>query len=244
MFYIIYIAVIVFALYLIFHDRPEGDGERRREQKRPTSTYRPENPGRVPQVPLEPESPMPKPLEPARPIEPERPAQRAFPADPVRPVVRPVTPVEPAKPVRTFDPFRPAVPERELSWEYLDALEYDEDIDGDTVETEVTGMRYYCTLADLGPVNGYVQPEPDNPHDPDAQVVVRADGKKLGYIPKNALEEYLEFNPEGLTCPFAGYVKVTRQGYLWAEILVALPESREFVESELTDYLESGQPEG
>ena len=109
MFYIIYIAVIVFALYLIFHDRPEGDGERRREQKRPRSTYRPESPGRVPQVPYPSESPMPKPLEPAKPI------------DPVRPVVRPVTPVEPAKPVRTYDPFRPAGPERELSWGYLSA---------------------------------------------------------------------------------------------------------------------------
>jgi len=238
MFYIIYIAVIVFALYLIFHDKPEGDGERRRAQKRPTSTYRPENPGRVPQVPLTPESPMPKPLEPAKPI------------DPVRPSVRPVTPVEPAKPVRTFDPFRPAGSERELSWGYLEGLEYDEGCgwgvgpDMDTMRTEITGMRYHCSLSDVGPVNGFVKPEPENPHDPNAQVVVRADGKVLGYIPRTALPDYGDFNRRGLTCPFAGRVEVTRQGYLWAEILVALPVSREFVEEELTDYLESGQPEG
>ncbi len=34
MFYVIYIAVIVFALYLIFHDRPEGEGQRRKPQAR------------------------------------------------------------------------------------------------------------------------------------------------------------------------------------------------------------------
>ena len=222
MFYIIYIAVIVFALYLIFHDRPEGERKRRREPERPQR----------PSMPYQPESPMPKPLEPAKQI------------DPVRPVVRPVTPVEPAKPVRTFDPFRPAGPERELSWGYLDALEYDEGCgwgvgpDMDTMRTEITGMRYHCSLADVGPVNGFVKPEPENEHDPNAQVVVRADGKVLGYIPRTALPDYGDFNRRGLTCPFAGYVKVSRQGYLWADILVALPTGRDFVESALTAYLE------
>ena len=225
MFYIIYIAVIVFALYLIFHDRPEGDGERRREQRRPTGTYRPENPGRVPQMPprpVMPESPMPKPLEPARPIGPERPA-------------RPLAP--------TVDPFATGR-ERLLSWGYLSSLEYDEGCgwgvgpDMDTMHTEITGMRYHCSLADVGPVNGFVKPEPDNPHDPNAQVVVRADGKVLGYIPKVALPDYANFNRRGMTCPFAGYVKVSRQGYLWADILVALPTGRSFVESALAAYLE------
>ena len=193
MFFIIYFAVIVFALYLIFHDRPKVP--ERREPQRPQAPQVPQTPVR-PQAPAVPEVVMPK------------------------PEVR-----------------------RSLSWTYLDALEMDEELDGDSLETEVTGMRYYCTLADLGPVNGYVKPEPENPHDPEAQVVIRADGKKLGYIPREALEEYGEFNPEGLVCPFAGYVKVTRQGYLWADILVALPAGREFVEEELTDYLELEQPE-
>ena len=224
MFYVIYIAVIVFALYLIFHDRPKGDGERRKEKRKPQA--------RVSWKPEQQVSPMPKPLEPAKPI------------DPVRPVVRPVTPVEPAKPVRTYDPFRPAASERELSWGYLDALEYDEGCswgvgpDMDTMRTEITGMRYHCTLADVGPVNGFVKPEPENEHDPNAQVVVRADGKVLGYIPRTALPDYGNFNRQGLTCPFAGYIKVTRQGYLWADILVALPTNRSFAESALTAYLE------
>ena len=217
MFYVIYIAVIVFALYLIFHDRPEGDGARRKPQAR--VNWRPEQ-----QAPVRPQA-----------------QQRV--AEPRVAQPRPARPARPVAP--TADPF--AV-QRDLSWTYLSSLEYDgeygrgEGAEADLMHTEITGMRYHCSLADLGPVNGFVKPEPENPHDPEAQVVVRADGKVLGYIPRVALPEYLNFNPAGLICPFAGYVKVTRQGSLWAEILVALPVSREFVEEELTDYLELEQP--
>lgn len=70
-------------------------------------------------------------------------------------------------------------------------------------------------------------------------MVIRADGKKLGYIPHAALDEYEDFNEDDLTCPFAGRIKITRQGYIWADILVALPESMEFVLEELTAYVET-----
>ena len=144
----------------------------------------------------------------------------------------PQTPQSPA-------PARREPGERELSWSYLYKLEYDESLVGDVMETEVTGMRHYCSLADLGPVNGIIQPEPENPHDPSAQVVIRADGKKLGYIARNTLPEYQNFNPTNAVCPFAGYVKVTRQGYIWADILVAIPTDRDYVKDELTAFLDS-----
>lgn len=131
-----------------------------------------------------------------------------------------------------------STPERELSWTYLYSLKYVEDICGDTMETEITGMRYYCTLSDIGPVNGTVRPEPENPHDTRAQVVIRADGKKLGYIPRYALDEYEEFNEDNLVCPFAGKVRVDPNGFIHADILVALPESLDFVKEELSGYLE------
>lgn len=107
------------------------------------------------------------------------------------------------------------------------------------METEITGMRYYCTMADVGLVNGTVRPEPGNPHDVRAQVVIRADGKKLGYIPRRDLDEYEDFNDDDLVCPFAGEVKVDPNGYMHANILVALPESLKFVKEELTEYLKS-----
>ena len=128
-------------------------------------------------------------------------------------------------------------PRRTLTWTYLAAVEYDEDLPEMTMETEVTGMRYYCSLADVGPVNGIVRPEPDNPHDARAQVVIRADGKKLGYIPRYALDEYENFNEYGHVCPFAGTVTVDNNGYMLAFILVALPVSPTFVKEELTGYV-------
>ena len=129
-------------------------------------------------------------------------------------------------------------PQRTLTWTYLYGLEYDEHLPEETMETEVTGMRYYCSLADVGPVNGIIRPEPDNPHDPRAQVVIRADGKKLGYIPRYALDEYENFNDHNVVCPFAGTVSVDNKGYMMAFILVTLPVSREFVKEELTGYMD------
>ena len=105
------------------------------------------------------------------------------------------------------------------------------------METEVTGMRYYCSLADVGPVNGIVRPEPGNVHDRRAQVVIRADGKKLGYLPRYALDEYENFNVDNLECPFAGTVNVDKNGYMLAFILIALPVSPDFVKQELIGYV-------
>lgn len=220
MFYVIYILVIAFALYLIFHDRFGEEGQRKSLSSGPSAhTIPPEA-----QTPIPPAPERPDPL-PGKPnTVPTNPAPRIVPPAPARPTVPTYVVQEPG--------------ERELSWSYLYKLEYDEALVGDVMETEVTGMRHYCTLADLGPVNGIIQPEPENPHDPQAQVVIRSDGKKLGYIARNALPEYQNFNPTNAVCPFAGRVKVTRQGYLWAEILVALPMDRDFVKEELTAYME------
>jgi hypothetical protein len=150
---------------------------------------------------------------------------------------RPETPAPSRTPSRTPTPTPavkpPVVPNRGLSWTYLYNLKYDDRLSGDVMETQITGMRYYCGLADVGPVNGIIRPEPTNPHDPRAQMVVRADGKKLGYIPRYALPEYEDFNPDNHVCPFVGQVTVDRKGYMNADIFVALPKSREFVKEEL-----------
>lgn len=234
MFYVIYFAVIVFALYLIFHDRQKGEGAVRKKSGRPATTYRPEQQGPVPQTPVR---PVAKPLDEAQ----SRPVRHTAPnPDPI-PRKPSTVPQNPAPRIARPAAARPAastydlgtVLGKTLSWSFLNALRYDERLDGCTLDTEVTGMRYYCSFSDLGPVNGVVRPEPTNPNDPRAQVVIRADGKKIGYIPKTALPEYESFNPDKLVCPFVGEVKVTRQGYMWADILVALPKSPEFVKGAL-----------
>ncbi len=123
-----------------------------------------------------------------------------------------------------------------LSWGYLDSLKYDKDLLDEVMETEIVGLRYYCMPSDRGLVNGTVRPEPDNPHDPRAQVVIRADGKKLGYLPMKSHDEYEDFNYTNCICPFAGEITIDKKGYMHAEILVALPQSKFFVKERLATY--------
>ena len=164
--------------------------------------------------------------------------ERRITVAPEQPTPKPKPQPQPQpKPQPKPAPEQKAEPRRTLTWTYLEGLEYDENQPEDTMETEVTGMRYYCSLADVGLVNGIIRPEPDNPHDAHAQVVIRADGKKLGYLPRYALNEYENFNPDNLVCPFAGSVSVDNNGYMLAFILVTLPVSPEFVKEELTGYV-------
>lgn len=134
---------------------------------------------------------------------------------------------------------KPAVPdytssEQPLTWSFLYSLEYDGSLVEDTFVTRIAGLWYNCSVSDAGPVNGTVRPEPYNQHDPRAQVVIRADGKKLGYIPRDVLDLYGIFNEKNLVCPFAGKITVGRKGYMKADIVVALPKSREFVKEALS----------
>lgn len=124
-----------------------------------------------------------------------------------------------------------------LSWSYLYQMEYDEDLEQDTMETEIVGMNYYISESDIGPVNGTVKPEPGNPHDHRAQVVIRSDGKKLGYLPRQSHGEYELFNRDANVCPFAGEIIMDKNGFFHADILIALPVSRDFVKEALSDYL-------
>lgn len=139
-----------------------------------------------------------------------------------------VTPRPPILPITYQEP--------PLSWGYLDSLMYDNDLLDDVMETEIVGLQYYCMPSDRGLVNGTVRPEPDNPHDPRAQVVIRADGKKLGYLPMKSHDEYEAFNYTNCICPFAGEITIDKKGYMHAEILVALPESKGFVKERLATY--------
>ena len=88
-----------------------------------------------------------------------------------------------------------------------------------TMEAEIAGLRYYCSLVDIG----VVRAEPDNAHDPRAQAVVRADGKLLGYIPRAALDEFEAFNPKNLPCPFTGRITVDTSNHLYGTLHITQP---------------------
>lgn len=92
-----------------------------------------------------------------------------------------------------------------------------------TMEAEIAGLRYYCSLVDIGPISGVVRAEPDNAHDPRAQAVVRADGKLIGYIPRAALDEFEAFNPKNLPCPFTGRITVDASNHLYGTLHITEP---------------------
>ena len=92
-----------------------------------------------------------------------------------------------------------------------------------TMEAEIAGLRYYCSLVDIGPIRGVVRAEPDNAHDPRAQAVVRADGKLIGYIPRAALDEFEAFNPKNLPCPFTGRITVDTSNHLYGTLHITQP---------------------
>ena len=124
-------------------------------------------------------------------------------------------------------------------WSFLDRLSYDEDLVGDTMDSEIAGLRYYCNTDDVGPVRGIITPEPSNVHDPRAKAVIRNDGKLIGYLPRTDIDEYELLNEDHLSmvCPFAGNITVNSLGWLESEIRIALPESKQFVIDELEDYI-------
>ena len=127
--------------------------------------------------------------------------------------------------------------DEELDLSFLDNIDYSDDLEENTETFDVTGLRYHCTVHDVGKIVGIVKPEPSNVHDPRAQAVFRNDGKLLGYIPRTQLDWYEDFNEENVPCPFVGEIEVDGRGWLIAEIKVIIPSSREYVEEEIEDEL-------
>ena len=127
--------------------------------------------------------------------------------------------------------------DEELDLSFLDNIDYSDVLEENTETFDVTGLRYHCTVHDVGKIVGIVKPEPSNVHDPRAQAVYRNDGKLLGYIPRTQLDWYEDFNEENVPCPFVGEIEVDGRGWLIAEIKVIIPSSREYVEEEIEDEL-------
>ena len=125
--------------------------------------------------------------------------------------------------------------EADLDFSFLDDIDYSEDLEENTETFDIAGLKYHCTVYDVGRIVGIVQAEPTNSHDPRAQAVIRNDGKLLGYIPRTQLDWYEDFNELSVPCPFVGEIELDSQGSLIAEIKVIIPSSREFVEEEMAE---------
>ena len=129
--------------------------------------------------------------------------------------------------------------EEELDLQFLDTIDYSNELEENTETFDITGLRYHCTVYDCGKIVGIVKPEPSNVHDSRAQAVIRNDGKLLGYIPRTQLDWYEDFNEQNIPCPFVGQIELDRSSAtLIAEIKVIIPSSREYVEREIENGLE------
>ncbi len=69
----------------------------------------------------------------------------------------------------------------------------------------IAGVVYHVDKSDVGGFMGYVAPDPDNEHDPDACAVYRNGGKLVGYIPKADLSGYRKWS-EAKPLPCIGYI--------------------------------------
>ena len=63
------------------------------------------------------------------------------------------------------------------------------------------------------------------------------DGRTIGYIPRNELDEYEDFNEDDAVCPFVGEITKGTGGWFQAEILVVIPASQDYVREEFEGYL-------
>ncbi len=209
MFYAILGILVIVALFLIFRD--DHDSSYNKSEKTPQKRSF-SQPSQRPMTPLRPAAPVaPKPVAPVVPAAP-----------------KPVAPVAPAAP-------KPVAPAYAPNLSFLDEIDYYEDLVEDADTFDIAGLPYHCTAEDIGPIMGLVIPEPMNPHDSDARAIYRQDGKLLGYIPRSQHGFYESFNETNVPCPFVGEITMDA-GILSAEIKAIIPTSREYVESELSEF--------
>lgn len=91
-----------------------------------------------------------------------------------------------------------------------DALDNDDDDDDDeddeaVYDTRIAGVRYNTSSYDIGGFIGYVRSEPDNPVDKNAIAIYRSDGKLIGHIAKDEIEQFREWSCKD-NIPCIGYI--------------------------------------
>lgn len=60
----------------------------------------------------------------------------------------------------------------------------------------IAGLMYHIELSEseCGKFDGFIEPEPSNPHDPDAMVIKKSDGRTVGYIQRKKVELFCLIN--------------------------------------------------
>lgn len=80
--------------------------------------------------------------------------------------------------------------------------------DTECIQTKIAGINYRKGLSKyVGPFKGNLIPEPDNPYDRNAIKVVHLDGKHLGYVPTEEIEEVAKMIANDYPYPCVGTIK-------------------------------------
>lgn len=72
----------------------------------------------------------------------------------------------------------------------------------------IAGISHHCSYEDIGVISGELIDDPDNAYDKDAVKIVEANKTQLlGYIAKDAKEEYREIAAGKTRMPFVGFIE-------------------------------------
>ena len=60
----------------------------------------------------------------------------------------------------------------------------------------IAGLVYHVEVSEseCGKFDGFIEPEPSNPHDPNAMVIKKSDGRTVGYIQREKVEMFCVVN--------------------------------------------------
>ena len=116
---------------------------------------------------------------------------------------------------------------------FLDQLPYDPELPERIMSSFIAGFHENVRPDDMGGVAGLIREDRDR-----GSLEVRTpDGRLLGHLPNRDRIPFHAINPQGRLCPFVGHVGVSTTGTWYADIRIALPSSREFVERSLREFL-------
>ena len=116
---------------------------------------------------------------------------------------------------------------------FLDQLPYDPELPERIMSSFIAGFHENVRPDDMGGVAGLIREDRDR-----GSLEVRTpDGRLLGHLPNRDRIPFHAINPQGRICPFVGHVGVSTTGTWYADIRIALPSSRAFVERSLREFL-------
>jgi hypothetical protein len=202
------IAITAVALYLIFRD-DHDDSYTRSEKPKPVKKQ------------------ASKPVQ-RQPATPPRPAMQTS-----RTIVPEEKQYRPRKLDERSSEFRYTEEFSGPDFSFLDQLPYDPELPERIMSSFIAGFHENVRPDDMGGVAGLIREDRDR-----GSLEVRTpDGRLLGHLPNRDRIPFHAINPQGRICPFVGHVGVSTTGTWYADIRIAMPSSREFVERSLREFL-------